>query len=65
MSIFDKLETVFGSQAELAKAIGERSRQTVGNWKARGRIPAEKCQAIAAASQGRITVKELRPDIYQ
>ncbi len=64
MSIFNRIKEVFGNQSELARQIDETP-QVVSNWKCRGRIPAEKCKAIAEASNGQISLHELRPDIYE
>lgn len=33
----------------------------VGNWKVRG-VPAENCKRIEAATGGKVTCKDLRPD---
>lgn len=63
MDIFAKIIEVFGSQSALARELGVTS-MTVCQWQRRGRIPAERCQAIANASEGKIALKELRPDIY-
>lgn len=37
--------------------------QAVRKWE-RGRVPAERCRAIEAATDGAVTVHDLRPDIF-
>ena len=63
MSTFDKILEVFESQSALARILDVEP-MTVSQWKVRGRIPAERCQAIVAASNGRIGLHELRPDVF-
>jgi DNA-binding transcriptional regulator YdaS (Cro superfamily) len=63
MDIHDKIVEVFGSQSELARILNIEP-MAVSQWRIRGRIPAERCQAIAAASEGKIALRDLRPDIY-
>jgi DNA-binding transcriptional regulator YdaS (Cro superfamily) len=63
MDIFEKLNNVFESQSALARILGVEP-MTVSQWKARRRIPAERCRAIVLASEGKITLAELRPDLY-
>jgi DNA-binding transcriptional regulator YdaS (Cro superfamily) len=53
-----------GSQAALAKAIGVKP-QHVWNWLNRDkRVPAEQVLAIEAATGGKVSRHELRPDLY-
>lgn len=63
MDIYSKLKEVFGSQSALARILNVDP-MTVSQWKSRGRIPAERCREIADASNGKITLYELRPDLY-
>lgn len=63
MDIFEKIKGTFGSQSALARQLGVEP-MTVSQWKLRGRIPSERCPAIAKASGGRIALHELRPDIF-
>lgn len=63
MDIFDKIKDVFGSQSALAGILGVDP-MTISQWKARGRIPAERCPEISAASGGKILPSEMRPDLY-
>lgn len=46
----------------LAERIGASSQQ-LSNWKARNRVPAEKCPVIERAVDGAVRCEELRPDI--
>lgn len=53
-----------GSQAALAKAIGVKP-QHVWNWLHRDKqVPAEQVLPIEAATDGKVTRHELRPDLY-
>jgi DNA-binding transcriptional regulator YdaS (Cro superfamily) len=55
---------VVGSQAALAKALGVKP-QHVWNWLNRDqRVPAEQVLPIEAATEGKVTRHELRPDLY-
>ena len=54
---------IVGSMAALARLCGVRN-QAVQRWVKFGRIPAERVLAVEAATQGRVTRYELRPDIY-
>jgi len=51
-----------GGQAALGRKIG-RKQSTVWNWLKRG-IPSDECPAIEAATEGKVTRYELRPDIF-
>lgn len=63
MDIYSKFKEVFGSQSALARIL-DVDPMTISQWKSRGRIPAERCPEIVAAAEGRITLCELRPDLY-
>lgn len=53
-----------GSQAALAKALNVKP-QYVWNWLNRdGKVPAEQVIPIEAATEGKVTRHELRPDLY-
>lgn len=56
---------IFETQVALAKAIGvQQSRiSEVLNGESKG-IPAEWCPKIEAATEGRVTRSELRPDLW-
>lgn len=54
---------ILGSQAALASALGV-TRAAVTQWKEEGRRPpAEHCPKIQRLTAGRVTCKDLRPDI--
>jgi DNA-binding transcriptional regulator YdaS (Cro superfamily) len=57
---------IAGGQAALARAIGgEVKQQHVWYWLNKGAaVPAEHCGAIEAATNGRVTRKDLRPDVF-
>lgn len=53
-----------GGQSKLARAIGV-SQQRVWNWLHRDQaVPARYCKDIEAATGGRVTAEELRPDVF-
>jgi DNA-binding transcriptional regulator YdaS (Cro superfamily) len=55
---------IVGSQAALAKALKVKP-QHVWNWLNRDdRVPAEQVLPIEAATDGKVTRHDLRPDIY-
>jgi DNA-binding transcriptional regulator YdaS (Cro superfamily) len=39
-----------GSKTALAEAIGDVSRQSIGNWLTAGKVPVEHCPAVQAAT---------------
>lgn len=53
---------LLGGQAALGKAIGA-TQQAVSQWVRRGRVPADKCVAIEAATRGQVRCEDLRPDV--
>lgn len=63
MDIFEKLQKIYGTYANVARQCG-RSPSTVAAWRASGVIPAEHCIALAEGSGMRISLTDLRPDIY-
>ena len=66
MKPFDQVVAFFGSQAQLAQAM-QISPQLVHKWKKTGRIPVYPRNwvlAIEAATQGRVTRQQIRPDVY-
>ncbi|WP_019558508.1 helix-turn-helix domain-containing protein [Thioalkalivibrio sp. ALE12] len=53
-----------GGQSALAKACGVKQ-QHVWNWIHRdSRVPAERCMAIERATEGAVTARQLRPDVF-
>jgi DNA-binding transcriptional regulator YdaS (Cro superfamily) len=52
------------TQAALAAEL-DVSQGTIAHWIAgRVRVPAERCRAIEAATDGAVTIHDLRPDIF-
>lgn len=60
IDIVRKCADALGSQVALARAINVTP-PTLHTWK---RIPAERCLEIEAATGGKVTRHELRPDLY-
>jgi DNA-binding transcriptional regulator YdaS (Cro superfamily) len=56
--------SIAGSQVALGKLINS-PQSTIWSWLNRDKkVPAERCLAIQKATNGKITAKELRPDIF-
>ena len=63
--LLKKVNAAFGSRAGLARALDEECLMTVSQWFKPGRrVPAERCVQIAELSDGRISLNDLRPDVY-
>lgn len=60
MSAMDVIEMLGGPTA-VARLLGCKAPSVI-EWRRRG-IPAERCPAIELATQGRVTVRDLRPDV--
>ena len=56
-----QFEALFGSTTDLAKSIGAPV-ATVGAWKLRGKIPAERVPEVAQVTG--IPPHRIRPDLY-
>ena len=63
MNGIDRAIEFFGSQAALAAAVGLTSAMAVSQWRKRG-VPAKYCPAIERLTEGKVTVHDLRPDIF-
>jgi DNA-binding transcriptional regulator YdaS (Cro superfamily) len=62
MKTISALDGINGT--ELAKALGV-SRQAVSHWRTgRYRVPAEHCRKIETITGGKVTVHDLRPDVF-
>lgn len=65
-STLERAIRIAGSQSALARAAGIRQQDI---WyylnRANGRVPAEKCAAIEKATGGRVTCRDLRPDVFR
>lgn len=55
---------VAGGQRKLARLINVSSSH-VHKMVKTGRVPAEQCRKIEAATGGKVTAEQLRPDIFQ
>lgn len=64
--IQSKIKAAFGSQAHLARLLGDISSMGVSLWfhEDRNGIPLEYCPRIAELSAGRLTEHDLRPDFF-
>ena len=54
---------IVGTQKGLADRLGIKP-PSVHEWLRKGAPPAERCRAIEAATNGQVTVHDLRPDIF-
>lgn len=64
MSPLEKAVKVCGSQSELARRIGGKVRTGhIYHW-LRANVPAERCADIEAATNGKVTRYQLRPDVF-
>jgi len=52
----------FGSRAEMARELGI-TRQAIGNWRMRGRVPVVQALMIQRITHGVVTLEDLRPDL--
>lgn len=59
-----KAEKLMKSEVNLANKINTK-KQNVNNWKLNTLIPLEKAMAVHIATMGKVTLKELRPDLTQ
>lgn len=63
--LIEKAVSVVGTKAALARAVGVKP-PTIHQWlKGERPVPAGKCRAIEAATNGVVTAAQLRPDIYE
>lgn len=58
--ILSQAISIVGGNSALARILGI-TREAVSQW---DRCPAERVQAVAAATDNRITPEQLRPDIF-
>ena len=64
MNPIEKAVQLAGGQTSLAKAIGV-SPSFVSQWLSGARpVPAARCRAIEAATDGQVTSVDLRPDVF-
>lgn len=62
MDALDKAVAIYGSRPKLGARLGV-SGEAIRKW-ALSRVPAERCRAIEDATDGQVTVYDLRPDIF-
>lgn len=60
----DRAIEVLGTQQALAEALGISS-PSISEWKRRGQVPATRCRAIEAATGGKVSAHDLRPDLFR
>lgn len=63
MNAIDIAVKEFGSVNALAASLGVRQ-SAISNWRARGRVPAERCIVIERVTNGAVSRYQLRPDIF-
>ena len=64
MSAINRAVEILGAQNALADAVGV-SKAFVNQWiKGERPVPPERCRAIEAATDGKVTRYDLRPDIF-
>lgn len=63
IEFLDKACELLGGQGRLAHVLGISS-PSITEWRARQRVPLARCRAIEAATAGRVTVYQLRPDVF-
>lgn len=64
MQALTRAVELVGGQSALADKIGKKQAH-VAMWIKRGKVPAEVCADIEAATGGSVTCKELRPDVFR
>jgi len=64
MKPFDALRVEFGVLANLAPLLGVRE-NAVYQWAKRGQIPIKHVRKLEELSEGRLTAKILRPDLFE
>jgi len=63
MTGLEKAIEILGREG-VAKAAGVQTPEAVSNWKRRGGVPAKHCRSISDATDGQVSVHDLRPDIF-
>lgn len=63
VNALNKAIAAVGSAAEMARMIGVVP-MTISQWKRRRKVPAERCLAVEAATDGAVTRYELREDVF-
>ena len=63
MQALDRAIQIIGSQSALADALNIKS-PSISEWRARQRVPVERCVQIERATNGAVSRHDLRPDIF-
>lgn len=63
LTALDLAIRICGNQRALARKL-RISPPSVSEWRRRGRVPAERCAEIEAATAGQVTRHDLRPDLF-
>lgn len=61
--IFDKAMSLCGGVRSVAKHFGITA-WAVRKWR-QSKIPSERCKGLVALSGGKLTIPELRPDLFE
>ena len=67
MNALDEAISLTGGVSKLAALLNETRKTTqsvVSNWRMRGSVPADRCVDIEAATGGKVTRHDLRPDVF-
>ena len=64
MEALERACEIIGGQAALAARLGKKQGH-VAMWLKRGKVPAEVCADIEAATCGAVTCRDLRPDVFR
>lgn len=64
MDALRKAITIFGTQEKLAEAL-HVGQPAVGMWIVRGRIPAAQAVRIEQLTSGKVTMRELCPELFE
>jgi DNA-binding transcriptional regulator YdaS (Cro superfamily) len=63
MNLNQYLEATATTQARFARIVGV-TQGRVSQWVKGAPIPAERCRVIESATNGQVSVHELRPDVF-
>jgi DNA-binding transcriptional regulator YdaS (Cro superfamily) len=64
MNALERAIEIVGGQAALAERIGKKQGH-VAMWLKRGKVPAEVCADIEAATNAAVSCQDLRPDVFR
>lgn len=63
MDALEQAIDILGSQEALATRLKIRS-PSISEWRKRGRVPVARCREIEGLTEGRVTRRDLRPDLF-